>query len=136
MFQLCTKSKNVKSQFKWSIVYRSCKRKAHLVKIYQLRQPETCREDYEDRYGPQYKAVTKFLTYKENRVNRRVVKYTGQSICKICQEKYQGVIVHLRRSKECKKGYEYETDENMRTLIQTENAKFKKQRETQREKST
>ena len=41
--------------------------------IYHLRQSETCREGYEDWYGPQYKAVIKSLTYKENRVNRRVV---------------------------------------------------------------
>ena len=98
--------------------------------IYHLRQSHSCREDYEDRYGPQYKAILKKLTYKENRANRRVGKYSGPSICEKCQASGdQGLVVHLRYSEKCRKKYKYKTEKVMRRTIQKGNANKRKQKQ-------
>ena len=103
--------------------------------IYHLRQSNTCREGYANRYGPQYKSIIQTLSYKENRMNRRVEKYDGPSTCDICQASGdQSLVVHLRNSEECRKASKYETEEDMRKAIQKDNANVRKrkQRATQR----
>ena len=98
--------------------------------IYHLRQSDTCREKYEGRYGPQYKAVLQTLTYKENRANRRVGKYSGPSMCTKCQASGdQGLVVHLRNNEKCRKQYKYETEEDMRRTVQKGNANVRKRKQ-------
>ena len=78
-------------------------------------------------YGPKYKTISHTLTYKENRANRRVGKYSRPYMCTKCQASGdEGLVVYLRNVENCRTQYKYGTEEGMLTTIQKGNSNVKK----------
>jgi hypothetical protein len=104
--------------------------------IFHLGKSEECRRRYAAKFGPTYKPKIIKLSLKEKRVQKRVGKYTGPSICKFCPAAADKLLlVHLRdnRNSTCTiqymDHYNCNTVEDMRREIEKEKAKMRKRKQ-------
>ena len=102
--------------------------------IKHLKKSISCKNKYENIYGPQYKAKLSVMVAKEKRIEKRLGNSTGQPVCRFCPTQGEMFLfVHLRTNADCAKEYmiEYKckTYEELKQKISKEKAKLRKRKQ-------
>ena len=102
--------------------------------IKHLKKSKSCREEYANLYGPQFRAKVKNVVAKEKRIQKRPVNITGPSVCNFCPAHRDSFLfVHLKANADCAMKYmslyKCTNEEGLRNKISKEKAKLRKRKQ-------
>ena len=102
--------------------------------IKHLKKSISCKVEYENLYGPQFRAKVQNVVDKEKRIQKRPVRITGPSVCCFCPAiRDKLLFVHLKANADCAKKYmslyQCTNEEGLRNKISKEKAKLRKRKQ-------
>ena len=102
--------------------------------IKHLKKSISCKVEYENLYGPQFRAKVQNVVDKEKRIQKRPVRITGPSVCCFCPAiRDKLLFVHLKANADCAKKYmslyQCTNEEGLRNEISKEKAKLRKRKQ-------
>ena len=102
--------------------------------IKHLKRSISCREKYDNLYGPQYIAKVKNAVAKEKRQKKKPVNTTGPSVCCFCPAQRDNFLfLHLKANADCAKKYmslyKCQDEEGLRIEVSKEKAKLRKRKQ-------